>query len=359
MLWIVGGDVLMRSLGEASNATWLKTLAIQFDHVIWEGFRFYDLIFPLFMFIAGAVIPFSILSKFEQGVPRNQLIKKTLRRVAILFLLGLLYNGVFRDGLATARYGSVLAQIGISYFFAVLVVLYSETLKTRAFWLLVVLMVVTILQLFIPVPGYGAGVLTPEGHMNGYIDRMLLPGRLAYGIDGNMVQGQGIFDALGILSTVSSIGIAIMGTFAGSLLRMGKIPELRKTLILVAAGSGLIILALILSPFYPIIKKCWTTTFNLLTGGISFILIALFYLVIDVWGWKKWSFFFRVIGMNSIFIYIFYRVVDISFTSEYLFGWLTKGGMESYAQLIIALGTIALVWSLLYLMYRKKIFINV
>jgi predicted acyltransferase len=358
MLWIVGGAGLIRGLSNDTGWEWMNTLAIQFTHVPWEGFRFYDLIFPLFMFIAGAVIPFSILSKFEKGVLRKDLILKTFRRMAVLVLLGIAYNGVLRNGFTDVRFASVLGQIGISYFFAVLIVLNSNSLKERFVWLMGILVGVTILQLFIPVPGFGAGVLTPEGHINGYIDRLLLPGRLAYGPEG-MMSGQGIYDALGIISTISSIGIAVMGTFAGSLLRTGNMSGSQKSGILAAIGTGLIILALVISPFYPVIKNCWSTTFNLLAGGISFILIALFYQVIDVWGWRKWTLFFRVIGMNSIFIYLFFRFVNIRHTSENLFGWMTKGFMEGYAQSVVALGVILLVFGLLYFMYRKKIFINV
>jgi predicted acyltransferase len=358
MFWIVGGAGLIRGLSNDTGWEWMNTLAVQFTHVTWEGFRFYDLIFPLFMFIAGAVIPFSILSKFEKGVPKKDLVLKTFRRMAVLVLLGIAYNGVLRSGFTDVRFASVLGQIGVSYFFAVLIVLHSNSLKERFVWLMGILVGVAIMQLFIPVPGFGAGVLTPEGHINGYIDRMLLPGRLAYGPEG-MISTHGIYDALGILSTISSIGIAVMGTFAGSLLKAGNVSGSRKSVILAAAGAGLILLALAISPFYPVIKNCWSTTFNLLAGGISFILIALFYQVIDVWGWRKWTLFFRVIGMNSIFIYLFFRFVNVRHTSENLFGWLTKGFMEGYAQSVVALGVIVLVFGLLYFFYRKKIFINV
>ena len=152
--------------------------------------------------------------------------------------------------------------------------------------------------------------------MNGYIDRLYLPGRLAY--------FNGIFDALGILSVVSAIGITLMGIIAGKILQDKTFSEYRKTGILALIGIVLIPIAVVLSPVYPIIKVCWTTTYNLLAGGISFLLIALFYLVIDVWGYRKWSFFFRVIGMNSIFIYLFGRIVPVDVITGFFVGWIIK-----------------------------------
>ncbi len=99
-----------------------------------------------------------------------------------------------------------------------------------------------------------------------------------------------------------------------------------KLVLLASIGAGLILLALVINPFYPVIKNCWTSTYNLLAGGISFLLVALFYLVIDVWGLKKWSFFFRIIGLNSIFIYLISvgNLVDVSHTTRSFFGWIVK-----------------------------------
>ncbi len=359
MLWIIGGAAVIRSLSEFTGAGWLKALAVQMTHVTWIGFHFYDLIFPLFMFIAGVAIPFSVKSAISKGLIRRKIVWKVFRRMILLILLGILYNGVFRDGFENARYASILGQIGIAYFFASLIYIYSGSYKTILFWLAGILAGVSILQLFVPVPGVGAGVLTPEGHINGYIDRMLLPGRLAYGPEGMLGAGQmGIYDALGWLSIVSAIGITLMGIVAGKILQNNKMTEYRKTGILAVSGLALILAGLALSPFYPVIKVCWTTTYNLLAGGISFVLMALFYLVIDVWHFRRWSFFFRVIGMNSIFVYLFVRIVPVSSVAGYFTGWITKplGDATDLAVVSISLLT---VWLLLYYMYRKNIFIKV
>ena len=212
-----------------------------------------------------------------------------------------------------------------------------------------------------PVPGIGAGVLTPEGCINGYIDRIFLPGRLAYGADGNPVAHNGIFDALGILSVLSATGVTLMGYFAGRILLQKDYSVKKKLRILSIVGIGLIILALCITPYYPIIKKCWTSTYNLFSGGISFLLIALFYLVIDVWGYKKLTLFFRVIGMNSIFIYVVIlgNLINVYATSMSLFGWIAKPLSENGGQLVLTIGNILLTWLLLFFMLRKNIFIKV
>jgi len=358
MFWITGGGMLITSLAKLSGADWLTVLAKQTSHVPWVGFHFWDLIFPLFMFIAGISIPLSVKSKLEKNVSKKFLLTKALKRMITLIILGLLYNGIFQDGFTNARYVSVLAQIGISIFFASVIVIFSGSFKTILFWLGGILAGVTILQLFVPVPGIGAGVLTPEGCINGYIDRMLLPGRLAYGHDGMLASGNGFYDALGLLSIVSAIGIALMGTIAGNILQRVNLSGYRKTGILTFIGVVLILVALIISPFYPIIKACWSTTYNLLAGGISFVLIALFYLVIDVWQYQKWSFYFRVIGMNSIFIYLFGRIVPVGTITGFFLGWIIKP-MGNMGELISVLGILAGEWLLLYLMYRKNVFVKV
>jgi predicted acyltransferase len=188
---------------------------------------------------------------------------------------------------------------------------------------------------------------------------MILPGRLAYGHDGMVPAGEnGFYDALGLLSIVSAIGITLMGIIAGKILQKREIGEYRKTLLLSVAGLALILAALLISPVYPVIKACWTTTYNFLAGGISFILMALFYLVVDVWKSRKWTLFFRVIGMNSIFIYLFVRIVPVGRITGYFTGWITKPA-GVYGEPIAAVFCFLAGWLLLYYMYKKKIFVKV
>lgn len=351
MFWIIGGGGLVQILAKCFPQPWLQALAAQMEHVKWAGFHFEDLIFPLFMFISGATIPLAIGAKLAMGAAKPDLIGKVTRRMALLILLGLVFNGILRNGFANARYASVLGQIGIAYFIAALVVIQVPAVRGRIGWLIGILAGYAAIQLWVPVPGVGAGVLTPEGCINSYLDRMLLPGKL----------GQGTYDALGLMCVLSASAVTLMGSFAGAILVRVDLGGGRKAGLLAALGAGLVVLALGLSPFYPIIKGCWTSTYNLLAGGLSFLLVAAFYLVIDVWGVTKWSFLFRVIGLNSIFIYLVVtgNLVNLSSTANSLFGWLAKPLGDNSSQLVMALGNLAVAWGLLYFMFRHKIFLKV
>jgi predicted acyltransferase len=288
-----------------------------------------------------------LVSKLEKNVPKYDLAKKAVTRGLILVLLGFIYNGVFRNGFENPRLPSVLGQIGLGYMFAALIVIYTKSFKSTLYWLGGILVGIGIIQLLVPVPGIGAGVLTPDGCINGYIDRMLVPGRL-HG---------GVFDPEGLLCIVSAITVTLMGSVAGHFLRDKSTSDPEKIKTLSLNGVSAIALALLLSTFYPLIKACWTSSFNLLTGGIGFLLITLFYWIIDVKGWKKWSFFFRVIGMNSIFIYLFHGFVDVDKITNRFFGWTVLWG--NFGEIFYATSEIVMVWLLLYYMYKKGIFLRV
>ena len=350
MLWIIGGGSLIVALAEATKWGWLQVIAEQMEHVKWDGFHFEDLIFPLFMFISGVAIPYAITAKVEQGIKRKLLFNKIFKRGITLVILGIIYNGALKHGFSDWRIASVLGQIGLGYLFAASIVLYTKSYKTRLAWLIGILSGIAILQLLVPVPGYGAGLLDPVGGMNAWLDRMFLPGRI-YG---------GTFDPEGLLCIVSAITVTLMGALAGSVLRDGEPASKRKAGILCVAGACLVIFAMALSTFYPIIKAAWTVPFNLLTVGIGCLLLSLFYFTIDV---KNWTggivsykiLFFKVIGMNSITIYLLTAIVDFHGASLFFTGSLAT----AMGEWIVILGAIVLEWLVLYYLYKKKIFLRV
>lgn len=348
MFWIIGGGSLIGALAKATEWSWLEPIAEQMHHASWAGFHFEDLIFPLFMFISGVAIPFALTSRLEKGTTKSVLHKKVFQRMVMLVLLGLLYNGLLSNGFSEIRYLSVLSQIGIAYFFAALIVINTKTLKARIFWLIGIFVGIATLQLFVPVPGFGAGVFTPEATINSWIDQHFLPGKLIYGT----------YDPEGILCIVSAISVTLMGTFAGVILRDKTIAPNKKTIILIFSGATLVIIALALSPVYPIIKKIWTVPFNLLTSGISFLLLATFYYIIDVKLWNKWIFFFKVIGLNSITIYLGGKIIDFRRASEFVLGSFA-GLAGNYGEVLIFVGVISIEWVFLYYLYKNKIFLRV
>lgn len=354
MFWIIGGGSLVVALSKALDWGWLNVVAEQMEHVRWEGFHFEDLIFPLFMFISGVAIPYSITSKIEKGDNKFQLFKKAARRGFVLILLGIFYNGALERGFSSMRIPSVLGQIGIAYFFAATIVIFTKDMKSRILWLLGILVSIAILQLGVPVPGQGAGLLDPVNGINAYLDRLLIPGRL---------HGK-TFDPEGLLCSISAISVTLMGALAGGILRDGTPASTRKASILAVTGAAIIVAALALSTFYPIIKAAWTVPFDMLTSGISFVLLALFYLCIDVKNWHNelvWGigsykvFFFKVIGMNSITIYVGARIFDFTDAATNFLGFMEP----SLGNWIIIFGRITLEWLVLYFLYKKSVFLRV
>lgn len=348
MFWIIGGDHLIRTLTRTTSWSWDNALGKQMTHTGWAGFSFYDLIFPLFMFIAGVSTTYSILGKREKGVPRKRLAWGIIRRVATLVILGLIYNGLLNFNFANLRVASVLGQIGVAYGLGAMVVLFSRKTITPLYWGVGIMVTYAMVQLFIPVPGHGAGVLTKAGSINGYIDQLLLPGRL-HG---------GTFDPEGLLCIISASVMVLLGTLAGFILRTQHFGNYRKVGVLAGSGAALLLLGMAITPFYPPIKNLWTSTFNLIAGGISMMLLSAFYLVIDIWKFQQWSFFFRIIGLNSITIYMATKMIDFGHTSRFLFSGVA-GWFDSYGSAIIIIGVLALEWLFLWGLYKKKIFLKV
>ena len=357
MLWIIGGGSLIEAIARSTNWGWMNVISGQMQHAAWAGFHFEDLIFPMFMFISGVAIPYAVTAKVEQGVGRKSLFYKILRRGVLLVVFGVIYNGLFRNeftGWADQRIASVLGQIGLGYFFAATIFLYTKSIKSRVAWLIGIMAGIDILQLAIPVPGHPAGTLQEGAGINAWLDQMFLPGRLYSDTS----------DPEGVLCIISAITVTLMGGLAGSVLRDGEPASKRKALKIAIGGAVLVIVALALSPVYPIIKKAWTVPFNMLAAGISAILLSLFYFWIDIKAWTKGIpsyivLFFKVIGMNSITIYIGHSIINFDQASKYFTGWLVPQGVEPRDAVAVILGAIILEWLTLYYLYQKKIFLRV
>lgn len=165
-------------------------------------------------------------------------------------------------------------------------------------------------------------------------------------------------DVVGILNWASAIAITLMGVVAGLVLRNRSLAPDRKTLIQLLAGSGCILSALLLKTWYPIIKNMQTGTFCLLASGISFLLLGLFYQVIDVWKIQRWAFFFKIIGMNAITLYMGFQLINLSYTSSVLVGGIAMH-LKAFGPVVLSLATAGLVWTSGYILYRRGIFLRV
>ena len=347
MFWITGGEGIIHALARAFPSPAMKLLDNQFHHVPWEGFRFYDLIFPLFVFIVGVVLPFSLTKRLEAGANRTQLYRHIVRRLLILFFLGLVYNGLLDLDFHNLRIAGVLQRIALCYFFAALIVM-NTTVRGQAVVTGSLLVGYCLVLKFIPVPAVGAGVLTPDGNLSAYIDQHLLPQPFCCFRFG---------DNEGILSTIPAICTALLGVLAGHWLR-GNQPSKRKLAGLVGSGLVCLMVGLVWGHWFPIIKNLWTSSYVLFAGGWSLLLLALFYWMIDMRGWKRWAFFFSVIGMNPITIYVLDRLFDFgTIVAIFFHGFIDYLG--PFKPLVWQLGIVAVTWSLLYYLFRQKIFLRV
>jgi predicted acyltransferase len=346
MVWIMGADALFVSLLTLSDAPWAAALRDQLEHSAWNGFTFYDLIFPLFLFLAGVSIPIALEKRLARGEPRAALVRQILVRTVTLLFFGLLVNGLLDLNLAAQRWPGVLQRIAVGYCAASLAVLYLSR-RAQAMLLAALLVGYWLILLFVPVPGVGAYVLTPEGNLAGYLDRLLIPGSFCCYRFG---------DNEGLLSTIPAIGTALVGVLASYWLRSPQ-PAGRTLKGLAGAGVAAIVAALAWNPFFPINKLLWTSSYVLLAGGISLLLLALFYWMIDVRGWRGWAFPFVVIGMNSITIYLVQALFDFGVVAAIF----THGFIRQLGPYQVAFQTscvLAVKWLFLYFLYRQRIFLK-
>lgn len=351
MFWISGGEDIAHLLAKTTGWAWAVTLAGQLTHPAWNGFHAYDLIFPLFLFLAGVSTPFSLGSRLAKGVPRSELVRKVVRRGLLLVALGILYNnGIFHTEWSHMRYGSVLGRIGLGGMFAQIIYLYFNS-RAQIVWWVGILLGYWAFMMLVPVPGCKAGNMTMDCNPASYVDRLIMPGHLY----------KDIHDPEGLTSTIPAIATALLGIFAGNLLRtdISSITKSRKVLYLALAGVISLGIAYAWDLVFPINKNLWTSSFVLCAGGWSLLLLALFYGIVDVMNWRRWTFFFVVIGMNSIVIYLIGHFIDFEFTAEALFG----GALSFFSEPVrIVGGAVAFVlvqWAFMYLLYRNKLFLRI
>jgi predicted acyltransferase len=346
MFWIIGGDRLAQLV--LTRVDWKHSVALskQLEHVEWEGFRFYDLIFPLFLFLVGCVIPYS-LAKFRDRPAAAY--GRIVRRTLLLLVLGFVCNGVLQFQFEEMRWAGVLQRIGLCYGIAALISLHT-TPRGQALLVAVVLAAYWAILTFIPAPGGTAGDLSPEGNLAGYIDRNWLPGDIK-----EEYYGHG--DNEGWLSTLPAIATTLLGVLAGEWLRSSVGPW-KKTAGLIVAGAACLAGGYSWGETFPIIKILWTSSFVLVAGGWSLLLLALFYLVIDVLGWRWWAFFFVVIGLNAITIFVAPRFIDFNKMATFFLGGVISR-TDVWGPVIAVAGALACKWIFLWVLYRQKLFLRV
>jgi predicted acyltransferase len=349
MFWIMGTSVFFHNVADASHSGFFKVVSDQMRHPFWNGFHFWDLIFPLFLFMAGVSTPYSVGRALEMGKSRNQLLIKVIKRGLILIILGVIYNnGLQLVPFDSIRFPSVLGRIGLAYMLANIIYLYSSEIAQMV-WFWALLIGYWLILKFNSAPGFHPGDLTMKGNFASYIDRLILPGKLI----------RDIHDPEGLFSTIPAISTGLLGILTGITLKKINLTQQQKALRLAVVGIIFIVLAQIWNLNFPINKNLWTSSFTLQTGGLSLLLMSLFYYVIDVLGYKKWAFFFKVIGMNSILIYISGKFIDWDYTNDSFFKWLFQLVGNPWGLVVTAVTFIFIKWLFLYFLYKKKIFLRV
>jgi predicted acyltransferase len=377
MFWIIGGDALVAALRKVSDAGPVRVLAAQLEHEPWEGFAFYDLIFPLFIFIVGVSIVFSLGAlKGAQGVDRGRLVRKILVRGLLLFVLGVIYNGGLRSGWSGIRIMGVLQRIAICYVAAALLFQFLRPRALAGMCLAILLGYWSLLAL-VPIRDVAldsqsletwraeSGGASPEvlyDRTTTWVTGRYEPGyNLADHLDFRYLplhKYDGAYDPEGLLSTLPSIVTCLLGVFAGLLLSRRDLDSRRKLRLLLAAGVAALALGLLWGLGFPIIKKIWTSSYVLVAAGSSALLLAAFYYLIDMRGWRRWAMPFVWIGMNPITIYLARNFFDFNALANRLVGGPIKGAFGSGADLVVVTVSLALSVLLVWYMHRRRIFVR-
>ena len=380
MFWIIGAEDLFHGLNKISNTGVFRVMAEQLDHEDWEGIHFYDLIFPLFVFIVGVSLVFS-LSKTVETVGRSAAVRRVIRRGVILFLLGIFYYGGFSHDWPHIRLMGVLNRIALCYLFAGLFFCFFRPGKLAVicaallvgYWALLSFVpfpdvrpvpggaqticretgITNVVQLNLTSTNRISGVFIKGVNLANYMDQKYLPG----------MKWDGTWDPEGLLSTLPAIATCLLGVFAGLLLKSKAIEDRHKVRYLLVAGLASVLLGHLWGLKLPVIKKIWTSSYVLVAGGYSALLLGFFYLVIDVWKFQKWCQPFIWIGMNSITIYMANNIINFDRLGLRLAGgdvkkYLDNAVTNGFGDLVVAMIGLGLGIWLCHFLYRKKIFLR-
>ena len=345
MFWIIGADALVESLAKVSQVGFVGFIAYQLTHAEWEGFRFYDLIFPLFLFMVGISTVFSLENAVAKHGKKGAYVR-LFRRFALLWFWAFIYSGGFAQ--EKISFAGVLQRIAYCYLITSLLFL---NLRLRGLIAVCagILIAYWALMTFVPVPELGRPSFEMHTNWSNYLDRHYLPGE----------REERGWRNEGMLSTVPAVATCLLGVFAGLLIKANSVAPTRKTAWLIGSGVILVVIGYLWGIQFPIIKRIWTSSYVLVAGGYSCLLLAMFYTVIDVWEYRKWATPFVWIGANPLTIYLVAEFIPYHhLTGRIVAGpiqrWL--GSYDAVAETILAL---ALAMVFLRFLYNRKIFLRV
>ncbi len=403
MFWIIGADSLVYALNRMTKTRPTSFLANQLEHVEWAGFRFYDLIFPLFVFIVGVSLVFSLTKTIAQE-GRAEALKRVFRRSILLFVIGIFYSGGLTNPWPDIRLMGVLNRIALAYFFAGLLFCLFKPRALVAicvgilagYWALMTFVPIRDIQLtksslaqraeeagapetaalfkdgrnpsaikdspaweaaqkmFLATTNRATGKFDPGLNLANHIDFEYLPAR----------KYDTFFDPEGLLSTIPAVATCLLGVFAGLLLRMPALAGKQKVVWLIAFGVAAATLGWLWDAQFPVIKKIWTSSYVLVAGGYSAILLGLFYLIVDIWQARAWCQPFVWMGMNSITIYLAsnflggFRRLARRFVGGDIEAFFDEHIAKGCGEMAIAIVGLLLAFWLVHFLYKRKIFLR-
>jgi len=400
MFWILGADGIAYALHGMSQNPVTNFFNYELDHAVWDGFHFYDLIFPMFVFMVGVSLVFS-LGKIIETHGRGEAVKRIVRRSILLFLFGIFYNGGLSHAWPGVRIMGVLQRIAMAYFFCGLMFCW---LKPRAmvavcvalllgYWALLAWVPIRDIQLDKPslakvaeqtgdvadtaIFKKGGRSVRAETYAAAqklfyatktYTTGKYLPGlNLTNHIDFEYLRGSkydGFYDPEGFLSTMTGIATCLLGVFTGLLMRNTELSDRQKLVRLVAFGVAGVVIGWTWNIEFPVIKKIWTSSYVLVAGGYSTLLLAAFYWIIDVLKFQKWCQPFVWIGMNPITLYLISSLGTFDDVAQHLCG----GSVEKFfndhvadgsGDLVTTMMSLFLAFCLARFLYKRKIFLRV
>jgi len=348
MFWIIGADGLLEGIRNLGDNSIFKGVAYELDHAEWAGFHFEDLIFPMFVFMAGVSLNFSLTRILEkEGL--SAAVWRLVRRGLLLVLLGIFYYGGFNGTFDHIRLLGVLQRIGLAYMFAGLIFCFFRQ-KAQIAWWAGILVGYWALLSFVPVPGGTAGDFHEGANLTNWIDKHFLPLR----------KWDGDHDPEGLLSTLPAIASCLLGVFAGQFLRTAKRTDWQKVGTLALAGVLLAAAGWAWSLQFPVIKKLWTSSFVLVAGGYSCLFLAAFYAIIEIWQWRRWAQPFIWIGMNSITIYMIHCLVDVEkIAQRFVGGELNTELFGRCGTLMVAIVSLGISFLICRFLFKRGIFLRV
>lgn len=405
MFWIIGAGALVGALNRMGQTPATKAIGAQLQHAPWEGFRFYDLVFPLFVFIVGVSMVFS-LGRLIEEAGRKAALLRILRRTVVLYLLGIFYYGGVICNWPEVRLLGVLQRIALAYMGAGFLFCF---LKGRAkalavvwvgllvgYWALLTFAPIRDIQLtndhlaalasdvgdetaadlfhaggnwsivkdsaawaaarkmYFATEERVSGVYDQGRNVADHFDFLYLPGWKADTFN----------DPEGLLSTIPAVATCLLGALAGLLLQARGIAKKRKALLLAAAGVALVGLGWTWGISFPVVKKIWTSSFVLVAGGYSLLLLAAFYQVVEVWEKRRWCQPFVWMGMNAITIYLVVNIINFRILASHFAGgdvsdFLDEHVAKGCGDLAVALVSLALAFLLVWFLHRRKIYLRV